>query len=83
MRAGSLNIFWTLPVLVNMPIIGGTKIMPIKTAIAERYRVYFSGFLEDRVFSVFHSLSSKLLLLSLPVFSKRNIIKCSNIFVVT
>jgi hypothetical protein len=35
-RAGSLKMFWMLPVLVNMPIIGGTKIIPIKTAIAER-----------------------------------------------
>jgi hypothetical protein len=41
------------------------------------------GFLEDRAFSVFHSLSSKLLLLSLSFFSKRNIIKSSTILVVT
>jgi hypothetical protein len=54
--------------LIKIPIIGGTRIITRKIMTAERYRVYFKGFLEDKAFSVFHSLLSKVPLLSLSVF---------------
>jgi hypothetical protein len=57
-------MFCSVPAFVSIPIIGGIRIKAKNIMTAERYRVYFKGFLEENRFNVFHSLLSTLQLLS-------------------
>ena len=69
---------------MTIPIIGGTRIIAKKMIIAERYRVYFKGFLEESLFIAFQSLLSTAPLLSFRVvLLQEREFGCSTILAVT